>query len=153
MFSELWMNEDSVLVVVWKQSPTFNIESSWKPTNTWLFCYCICFLSIKTQETHWPPLHLFVQMPNLSWGSYHHPARSYFRSLDLLQQPMGSFLDFVIPGGALGNTAAAFMAREMGLPLRRLLCGVTLWGVKVGAGWSREFSWIRGVSTSTNVKL
>eukprot|EP00434_Breviolum_minutum_P042884 symbB.v1.2.038190.t1/scaffold5866.1/size22960/1 len=37
---------------------------------------------------------------------------------------MGSFLDFVIPGGALGNTAAAFMAREMGLPLRRLICGV-----------------------------
>ena len=59
---------------------------------------------------------------------------------------MGSFLDFVIPGGALGNTAAAFMAREMGLPLRRLICGVTL-GRKCGGSmeneqgieWKREY--------------
>ena len=96
------------------------------------------------------PIHLFVQLPNLPWGwAVEQTAatfRSYFRSLDLLQQEMGSFLDFVIPGGALGNTAAAFMAREMGLPLRRLICGVTL-GRKCGGSmeneqgieWKREY--------------
>lgn len=49
---------------------------------------------------------------------------SYFRSLDQLQAEVGRCLDFCLPAGALGNTAAAFMARQMGLPIRQIVAGV-----------------------------
>lgn len=49
---------------------------------------------------------------------------SYFRAVEQLGFALGSPVDLVIPGGALGNTAAAFMAKEMGLPVQRLICGV-----------------------------
>ena len=38
---------------------------------------------------------------------------SYFRAVEQLGFALGSPVDLVIPGGALGNTAAAFMAKEM----------------------------------------
>ncbi|CAK9075424.1 unnamed protein product [Durusdinium trenchii] len=56
-----------------------------------------------------------AQLPHFFW--------SYFRAVDHLAQ-LGSEVDFVIPAGALGNTASAFMARQMGLPIRCLIAGV-----------------------------
>lgn len=142
------MNEDSVMVLVWKQSTTFNFGKQLE-TNKHL-TYFESFFPFNRNSRNILNSHSFV----CSTGSFFLARqlnkaatfRSYFRSLDLLQQEMGSFLDFVIPGGALGNTAAAFMAREMGLPLRRLICGVTL-GRKCGGSmeneqgieWKREF--------------
>lgn len=49
---------------------------------------------------------------------------TYFRVLDQLSLPTGSAVDIVVPCGALGNLAAGYMAREMGLPLRGLIAGV-----------------------------
>ena len=49
---------------------------------------------------------------------------SYFRAVDQLHAEVGSCLDFCLPAGALGNTAAALMAREMGLPVRQIVAGV-----------------------------
>lgn len=49
---------------------------------------------------------------------------SYFRVLDQLQLVVGSPVDVVLPAGALGNLAAGFMAKRMGLPIRRLVAGV-----------------------------
>ena len=49
---------------------------------------------------------------------------AYFRAVDQLRADVDSLLDFCLPCGALGNTAAALMAREMGLPIRRLVAGV-----------------------------
>mmetsp|Transcript_9224 Transcript_9224/g.16255 ORF Transcript_9224/g.16255 Transcript_9224/m.16255 type:complete len:515 (+) Transcript_9224:87-1631(+) len=49
---------------------------------------------------------------------------SYFRALDRTGAEVGAAVDIVVPSGALGNLAAAFMALKMGLPLRRLVAGV-----------------------------
>ncbi|CAE8629682.1 unnamed protein product [Polarella glacialis] len=49
---------------------------------------------------------------------------SYFRAVDKLGAEMGTPIDIAVPSGALGNLAAGFMARQMGLPLRRLVAGV-----------------------------
>lgn len=47
-----------------------------------------------------------AQLPHFFW--------SYFRVVEQLPSPSDApMVDFVIPAGALGNTAAAFMAREM----------------------------------------
>eukprot|EP00928_Gymnodinium_smaydae_P027731 TRINITY_DN21349_c0_g1_i1.p2 TRINITY_DN21349_c0_g1~~TRINITY_DN21349_c0_g1_i1.p2 ORF type:complete len:520 (+),score=142.01 TRINITY_DN21349_c0_g1_i1:51-1610(+) len=48
---------------------------------------------------------------------------TYFRIADQLNLRDGDRVDVVIPCGALGNLAAAFMARNMGLPLGRLVAG------------------------------
>ena len=50
---------------------------------------------------------------------------SYFRASEQLNAEEGARLDFSLPAGALGNTAAALMAREMGLPVRQIVAGVT----------------------------
>ena len=57
-----------------------------------------------------------AQLPHFFW--------SYFRSIEMSSSSLGALVDFVIPAGALGNTAAAFMARQMGLPIGRLIAGV-----------------------------
>lgn len=57
-----------------------------------------------------------AQMTHFFW--------TYFRVLDNLNLETGSEVDIVVPSGALGNLAAGFMARQMGLPLRRLIAGV-----------------------------
>eukprot|EP00405_Crypthecodinium_cohnii_P009754 CAMPEP_0206439058 /NCGR_PEP_ID=MMETSP0324_2-20121206/11992_1 /ASSEMBLY_ACC=CAM_ASM_000836 /TAXON_ID=2866 /ORGANISM="Crypthecodinium cohnii, Strain Seligo" /LENGTH=509 /DNA_ID=CAMNT_0053906621 /DNA_START=20 /DNA_END=1549 /DNA_ORIENTATION=+ len=46
---------------------------------------------------------------------------SYFRALDLCGLQVGDVVDIVIPCGALGNLAAGFMAKCMGLPVRRFV--------------------------------
>jgi len=48
---------------------------------------------------------------------------TYFRVLDQQGLETGAPVDIVLPAGALGNLAAGFMARQMGLPLRRLVAG------------------------------
>lgn len=57
-----------------------------------------------------------AQLPHFFW--------SYFRAVEQLGAALQTSVELVIPGGALGNTAAAFMAKEMGLPVKRLICGV-----------------------------
>lgn len=52
-----------------------------------------------------------------------HSFWTYFRVLDQLGLETGAPMDLVLPAGALGNLASAFMARQMGLPLRRLVAG------------------------------
>eukprot|EP00931_Biecheleriopsis_adriatica_P093384 TRINITY_DN6712_c0_g1_i1.p1 TRINITY_DN6712_c0_g1~~TRINITY_DN6712_c0_g1_i1.p1 ORF type:complete len:449 (+),score=87.46 TRINITY_DN6712_c0_g1_i1:3-1349(+) len=49
---------------------------------------------------------------------------SYFRALDRLGGDIGMSVDIVLPSGALGNMTAAFMSRQMGLPIRRIVAGV-----------------------------
>lgn len=53
-----------------------------------------------------------------------HYIWTYFRVLDQLGLPTGSEVDVVLPSGALGNITAGYMARQMGLPIRRLVAGV-----------------------------
>lgn len=48
----------------------------------------------------------------------------YLRVVDQCGSPVGTPIDIVIPTGAMGNIAAGFMAKRMGLPLRRLVAGV-----------------------------
>lgn len=48
---------------------------------------------------------------------------TYFRVLEQLKLPLGAQIDVVMPAGALGNLTAGFMARQMGLPIRRLVAG------------------------------
>jgi len=52
-----------------------------------------------------------------------HSFWTYFRVMDQLGLETGTPMDLVIPAGALGNLASAFMARQMGLPIRRLVAG------------------------------
>lgn len=49
---------------------------------------------------------------------------SYFRALDQAGLETGVLIDFVVPAGALGNLAAGFMAKRMGLPVRKFVAGV-----------------------------
>lgn len=52
-----------------------------------------------------------------------HSFWTYFRVLEALGLETGAPVDLVLPAGALGNLASACMARQMGLPLRRLVAG------------------------------
>merc|ERR1719235_2719424 len=44
--------------------------------------------------------------------------------MDQLGQEIGAPLDIVVPTGAMGNITAGYMAKKMGLPVRRLVAGV-----------------------------
>lgn len=49
---------------------------------------------------------------------------AYFRVLEDRGLALGAPVDFVIPTGAMGNIAAGYIAKNMGLPIRRLVAGV-----------------------------
>lgn len=49
---------------------------------------------------------------------------TYFRVLDERSLDVGAPVDFALPAGALGNLAAGYMSRCMGLPIRRITVGV-----------------------------
>lgn len=49
---------------------------------------------------------------------------TYFRVLDDRSLDVGAPVDIALPAGALGNLAAGYMSRCMGLPIRRLTVGV-----------------------------
>eukprot|EP00927_Polykrikos_kofoidii_P061132 TRINITY_DN56004_c0_g1_i1.p1 TRINITY_DN56004_c0_g1~~TRINITY_DN56004_c0_g1_i1.p1 ORF type:complete len:506 (+),score=81.24 TRINITY_DN56004_c0_g1_i1:53-1570(+) len=48
---------------------------------------------------------------------------TYFRTIENRGLDVGAPVDIVVPSGALGNLATGFMAKRMGLPLRRLVAG------------------------------
>lgn len=41
-----------------------------------------------------------------------------------------SLIDMVLPTGAMGNLTGAYMAKQMGIPIGRLYCGVNINGEK-----------------------
>ncbi|CAK0904693.1 unnamed protein product, partial [Prorocentrum cordatum] len=49
---------------------------------------------------------------------------TYFRALDERGLATGAEIDIALPSGALGNLAAGFMSKLMGLPVRKLIAGV-----------------------------
>jgi len=57
-----------------------------------------------------------AQIVQYFWG--------YFRALDQSGLDTGALVDFALPAGALGNLAAGYMAKRMGLPARRFVAGV-----------------------------
>ncbi|MDR1928289.1 MAG: threonine synthase [Oscillospiraceae bacterium] len=69
---------------------------------------------------------VFSSANSINWGRLL-PQIVYYISAycDLLRQGAlsgGQALDFVVPTGNFGNILAAYYAKEMGLPVRRLLC-------------------------------
>jgi len=46
---------------------------------------------------------------------------TYFRTLEQCGLDVGAMVDVIVPSGALGNLASAYMAKKMGLPLGRLV--------------------------------
>lgn len=46
---------------------------------------------------------------------------TYFRAVEQSGLEIGTAIDVVIPSGALGNLAAGFISKQMGLPIRRLV--------------------------------
>lgn len=47
-----------------------------------------------------------------------HYAYGYFRACDQIGEPV----DFCVPSGAFGNLFAGFLAKSMGIPIRKLIC-------------------------------
>ncbi|CAJ1437334.1 unnamed protein product [Effrenium voratum] len=90
-----------------------------------------------------------AQLPHFFWA--------YFRALDLLEASEGTELDFVIPAGALGNTAAALIARQMGLPIRRLITGVNQNDITHRTVTTGEFhrseSMVKTLSDAINIQV
>ena len=89
-----------------------------------------------------------AQLPHFFWA--------YFRALEQMNAELGLEVDFVIPAGALGNTAAAFMARHMGLPLR-IIAGVnqndiTYRTIKKGE-FHRSESMFKTLSDAINIQV
>ena len=63
---------------------------------------------------------------SINWGRLVPQIVYYFSAyLDLVSQSVikpGEGINFVVPTGNFGNILAAYYAREMGLPVKRLIC-------------------------------
>lgn len=59
-------------------------------------------------------------------GQLVHYFWTYFRTLEQRGLDVGTLVDVIVPSGALGNLAAAYMAKKMGLPLGRLVAATNI---------------------------
>lgn len=82
---------------------------------------------------------------------------TYFRALDEHVLDVGTPVDIVLPGGALGNLAAGVMARSMGLPLGRLSVGVNANDIThrtiSGGQFHRSDAMVKTLSDAINIQV
>ncbi len=51
-----------------------------------------------------------------------HYAYGYFKACKKIGAPVGEAIDISVPSGAFGNLFAGFIAKQMGIPIRRFIC-------------------------------
>jgi len=82
---------------------------------------------------------------------------TYFRTLEQRDLDVGTAVDVVIPSGALGNLASAYMAKKMGLPLGRLVAATNSNDIThrtISAGeFHRSESMEKTLSDAINVQM
>ncbi|MCL5289832.1 MAG: threonine synthase [Firmicutes bacterium] len=98
---------------------------------------------------------------SINWGRLLPQIAYYFSAYaDLLNEgtvSVGDKINFVVPTGNFGNILAAFYAREMGLPVRRLICAANANNVladfiRTGA-YDRRRPFIKTASPSMDILI
>jgi threonine synthase len=105
--------------------------------------------------------HILSSANSINWGRLLPQIAYYFSAYAALlaggEIASGSPVNFVVPTGNFGNILAAFYAREMGLPVNRLICAANANNVLTDfirtGEYNRERPFLKTVSPSMDILI
>ncbi|MFN7835327.1 MAG: threonine synthase [Burkholderiaceae bacterium] len=86
-----------------------------------VFDDCQDIVKAVSEDLAFKTLHRIGTVNSINWGRISAQVVYYFKAYLALAKNIGDPVDFCVPSGNFGNVLAGHVARQMGLPIRRLI--------------------------------